>query len=165
MGNRWSQPIRYPGWQPLSHPFFHIKHFTLQITHYNHNVEEDRKLKVGTQILVLVNEDRYPGLGTVVLSDLSFEEVESWKDSIAMSLRVKSLKRPFLKALKIDINTCNGLSSLNGVPTYSFTTKEAADDVSEQLKDSWKDGIGLVYGPYFGEMGNTWEVTIPKGLE
>jgi hypothetical protein len=65
--------------------------------------------------------------------------------------------------IKIDIHTCNGLSSLNGEPTYQFTDKEAANDVSEQLKEEWERGFGQVYGPFLLEDQRTkvWEVTIP----
>lgn len=69
---------------------------------------------------------------------------------------------------KIDINKCNGISTLNGVDTYQYTDKDAANDLSESLKSEWPQGFGLVYGPFLGESGSPkdliYEVTVPPRM-
>ena len=50
----------------------------------------------------------------------------------------------------------------NGQKRRWFSTKDAADDYSESLKELWPEGLGQVYGRYVGKQsptGEWWEVS------
>jgi len=50
--------------------------------------------------------------------------------------------------------------------TEKFTSKDQAEDRSEELKNLWDQGIGLITGPFVYEGDNTytkyWEVTVSE---